>query len=167
MLDQVEERLFTPLNVVEEEDKWCLLLDQLAKRPGDLLRRCPHLRLPQERADGGRGGRIGRQRGQLLQHLDDRPVRDPDPVRQAAAADKRRLDRGERLRRQPGLAKTRVAHDRDQLAAPFRQCSCPGLAQKRQLALAADEHRVVPSLGRRAGSEQPVGGHRLALALQH
>ena len=91
----------------------------------------------------------------------------PTPYGQAAAADDPRLDRGQRLRRQPRLAETRVADDRDQLAALLRQRPPPGLAEQRQLALAADEHRVVPPLGRRARTEQPEGGHRLALPLQH
>ncbi len=167
MLDQVEERLLAPLDVVEDKDERRLLLEQLAERPGDLLRRRPRLRLPQQRTDRRRGGRIRGRRVELLQHLDDRPVGDPDPVGEAAAADDRRLDHRQRLGRQPRLAETRVGDDRDQLAAPLRQRPRPGLAQQRQLALAADEDRLVPPLGRRAGSEQPVGGQRLALALQH
>ena len=167
MLDQVEERLLAPLNVVEDKDERGLLLEQLAERPGDLLRRRPRLRLPQERADRRRGGRIRGRRVELLQHLHDRPVGDPRPVGQAAAADDRRLDHRQRLGRQPRLAQTRVGDDRDQLAAPLRQRPRPGLAQQRQLALAADEDRLVPALGRRVGSEQPVGGQRLALPLQH
>ena len=46
MLDQVEERLLAPLDVVEDKDERRLLLEQLAERPGDLLRRRPRLRLP-------------------------------------------------------------------------------------------------------------------------
>ena len=66
VLDQVEERLLAPLDVVEHDDERRLLLEQLAERPGDLLRRRPRLRLPQQRADRRRGGRIGRQRVELL-----------------------------------------------------------------------------------------------------
>ena len=166
MLDQVEERLLTPLNVVKQKDERRLLLEQLAEGPGDLLRRRRRLRLPQQRADRRRGGRIGRQRAQLLQHLHHRPVGDPRPVGQAAAADDRCLDHRQRLGRQPRLAETRVSDDRHQLAAPLRQRPRPGLAQQCQLALAADEDRLVPPLGGRAGSEQPEGEQRLALPLQ-
>ncbi len=125
VLDQVEERLLAPLDVVEHDDERRLLLEQLPERPGDLLRRRPRLRLPQQRADRRRGGRIGRQRAELLHHLDDRPVGDPDPVREAAAADDPRLDRAERLRRQPRLAETRIADDRDQLTPPLRHAPAP------------------------------------------
>ena len=45
VLDQVEERLLAPLDVVEHDDERRLLLEQLAERPGDLLRRRPRLRL--------------------------------------------------------------------------------------------------------------------------
>jgi hypothetical protein len=36
-LDQVEERLLSPLDVVEADDEWRLVLEQLAKRPRDLV----------------------------------------------------------------------------------------------------------------------------------
>ena len=153
MLDQVEERLLAPLDVVEDKDERRLLLEQLAERPGDLLRRRPCLRLPQERTDRRRGGRIRGGRVELLEHLHHRPVGDPCPVGQAAAANDRRLDHRQRLGRQPRLAETRVSDDRDQLAASLRQRPRAGLAQQRQLALAADEDRLVPALGRRVGSE--------------
>ena len=41
MLDQVEERLLAPLDVVEHDDERRLLLEQLPERPGDLLREVP------------------------------------------------------------------------------------------------------------------------------
>ena len=41
MLDQVEERLLAPLDVVEHDDERRLLLEQLPERPRDLLRRAP------------------------------------------------------------------------------------------------------------------------------
>ena len=107
VLDQVEERLLAPLDVVEHDDERRLLLEQLAERPGDLLRRRARLRLAEQRTDRRRGRRIGRQHVELLHDLDDRPVGDPDPVGQAAAANDPRLDRGERLRREPRLADAR------------------------------------------------------------
>ena len=110
MLDQVEERLLAPLDVVEHDHERRLLLEQLAERPGDLLRRRPRLRLAQQRADRRRGGRIGRQHVELLDHLDDRPVGDPDPVGQAAAAHDPRLDRGRAP--PPPAATCRAPHHR-------------------------------------------------------
>ena len=41
MLDQVEERLLAPLDVVEQNNERRLLLQQLAKRPSDLLADVP------------------------------------------------------------------------------------------------------------------------------
>ena len=58
-----------------------------------------------------------RQHVELLQHLDDRPVRDPLAVREAAAADDRRVDGSQSLRGEPRLADAGIADDRDQLAA--------------------------------------------------
>ena len=52
-LDEVEEGLLAPLDVVEHRDQRRLLLEQLAKCPGDLLRRGDLRRLPEQRADRG------------------------------------------------------------------------------------------------------------------
>ena len=166
VLDQVEERLLAPLDVVEHDDERRLLLEQLPERPGDLLRRRSRLRLAEQRTDRRRRGRIGRERVELLDDLDDRPVGDPVPVRQTAAAHDPRLDQRQRLRHEPGLPEARITDDRDQLTAPLRPSPPPRLAQQRQLALAPDEHRVVPPLRRLTRSEQPERRHRLALPLQ-
>ena len=104
VLDQVEERLLAPLDVVEDDHERPLgrsLLQRLAEGPGDLLRRRRRLRLAQQRADRHRGGLVRGQHVELLQHLDDRPVRDPLAVGEAAAADDRRLDRGQKLGDEP------------------------------------------------------------------
>ena len=53
--------------------------------------------LAEQRADRRRGVVVGGHDVELLQHLDHRPVRDPFAVGQAAAADDRRVYRGERL----------------------------------------------------------------------
>ena len=85
MLDQIEEGLFAPLDVVEHDHQRCLLLEQLAEGPADLLRRRPDIRLAQQRTEPRRRRRIDRQYVELLDHLDHRPVGDPRPVRQTAA----------------------------------------------------------------------------------
>ena len=41
VLDQVEEGLLAPLDIVEHHNEWRLLLEQLAERPADLLRHVP------------------------------------------------------------------------------------------------------------------------------
>ena len=60
-LDQVEERLLAPLDVVEEHDERRLLLEQLPERPRDLVPLVPSS-LAQQRADRRSGDRIRRQR---------------------------------------------------------------------------------------------------------
>ena len=73
-----------------------------------------------------------RQHGELLHHLDDRPVGDPLPVGQAAAAHDASLDRRERLRDEPRLADPGVADDGHQLAARLRLRALPRLADQRR-----------------------------------
>ena len=60
MLDQVEERLLAPLDVVEHDDERRLLLEQLAERPADLLRRRPASDSPSsERIAAAAAGSVG------------------------------------------------------------------------------------------------------------
>ena len=90
MLDQVAKRLLAPLDVVEHDDERLFrggMLQGLAKGPGDLLGRGRRVALAEQRADRRRGGFVRRKDIELLQHLDDGPVRDPLAVRKAAAAD--------------------------------------------------------------------------------
>ena len=120
MLDQVEERLLAPLNVVEQDDERRLLLEQLAERPGDLLRRGAPVGLAEQRAKGRRGRRIGRERAELLHDLHHRPVGDPAAVGKTATANNPDVDRPERLRHEPRLAEPRVPDDRQELAPLLR-----------------------------------------------
>ena len=94
VLDQIEQCLLRPVQVVEHADERVLvrlLLDQLAEAPSDLLRRGRGLRLPEQRPDRYRWIAL-RQRVELLDDLDHRPVRDPLAVGEAAV-------RGRRARR--------------------------------------------------------------------
>jgi hypothetical protein len=103
-LDKVQEGLLRPLDVVEQHHQRCLLLEQLAEGPGDLLgARCP-VALAQQRADRRRGRRVGGKGLQLLEHLHHRPVGDAVAVGKAAAADRATIDRRQRLCHQTGLA---------------------------------------------------------------
>jgi hypothetical protein len=83
MFDQVEQRLLSPVHVVEHTNERTLLrllLEQLAEGPRDFLGGRRRLRLAEQRAK--RQGRIAlRQRTELLDDLDHRPVRDPLAVR--------------------------------------------------------------------------------------
>ena len=58
-LDEVEEGLLAPLDVVEDDDERRLLLEQLPERPGDLLGGGPRIGLA-ESATGRRRLRSGR-----------------------------------------------------------------------------------------------------------
>ena len=72
MLDQVAQRLLAPLDVIEHDHERPLsrsLLQRLAERPGDLLRRDRRLALAQQRADRQRGGLVRGDHLKLLQHL--------------------------------------------------------------------------------------------------
>ena len=138
-LDQVEERLVTPLDVIEDTDERRLLLEQLAERPGDLVPARPDIRLAQQRTDRRSGDRLRRQNGQLLDHLHHRPVGDPFPVRQTATPHNPGSDRCQCLGDQARLTDTGVADHSQQLAARLSLRALPGLPDQRQLALAADE----------------------------
>jgi hypothetical protein len=90
VLDQVEERRLAPLDVVEDHDERaveCRVLEHLPHRPGDLGRRRDRLPLAEESGDRPPDGVVVRQFGELLDHLDDWPVRDSLAVREAAPVD--------------------------------------------------------------------------------
>ena len=165
-LDEVEERLLAPLQVVEADDERRLLLEQLAERPGDLVRARRTVALAEQRPQRGRRLLVGGQRVELLDHLDDGPVGDPLAVGEAAPADDACLDAVERLRDQARLADARVADHRHELAGRLRQRPVPRLQKRRQLVRATDEARRVRALGRPRNREQPERRHRLRLPLQ-
>ena len=165
-LDQIEERLVAPLDVVEDDDQRRLLLEQLPERPGDLVPARPDLRLAQQRANRRRRDRIRRQHRELLHHLDHRPVGDPLAVGQAAATHDASLDRGERLRHEPRLAHSCVADHRHQLAPRLRLRALPRLHDLRELRARARRTASVAALRRVQHRDEPVGRHRLRLPLQ-
>ena len=170
MLDQVEERLLAPVDVVEDDDaaaaRAAACSNVLRNGPGDLLRRGRRLGLAEQRADRGRRSLVGRQHTELLQHLDDRPVGDPLAVRQAAATDDRASIDDEELGDEARLADAGVGDDRHQLAAALGLYRSQTLPEQRELALTADEARLVAPLRRLPHAQEPVGGDRLRLALQ-
>ena len=135
LLDQVEERLLAPLDVVEHDHQ----RRRAARAACGTPRRSPPPRsprraLPQQRprSPPPQPGRRG-QRAQLLDHLDHRPVGDPLAVGEAAAAHHPRLEPRDELRHQPRLAHARLPDDRHQLAALALERTRPRLPQQRQL----------------------------------
>ena len=104
---------------------------------------------------------------ELLQHLDDGPVGDPLPVREAASADDRRVGGGQELRHEARLAHPCRSDDRDQLAARPAARPLPRLGERSQLPLAPDQERVeAPLRGRGRHGNEPPRRHGLSLALQ-
>ena len=141
VLDQVEQRLLRPVDVLEDEDDGLRLgelLDERTRRPGDLLRRAVALeRLEHARREPEQVGDrlvlaaglellerlldrvVVRDPGDSLDHLGERPVRDALPVRESAALQHRRaLEPVDELARQAALADTGLAVDREQVGAP-------------------------------------------------
>src|SRR5262249_26373122 len=117
-------------------------------------------------ADRERGMLVVGPSVELLDHLDDRPVGDPFAVGETAAVHDARIDPLERLRGEPRLADSRIADDRDELAAWAGERPVPDVGELLQLALTADEAECVRALHRFASREKRVSEDRLALALQ-
>ena len=150
MLEQVEERLLPPLNVVEDRDQRGVLFEELAERPGDLLGGRHHVRPAEQRTDRRSGRLVRGRRTELLEDFDDGPVGDPLAVGEAAALDEPGLEGGERLRDEARFADARLADDRHKFAAPLRQRSLPRLFDRGELPLAPHEARLGAALWRLA-----------------
>jgi len=134
VLDEVEQRLLGPVQVIDHHCQWRSLFQQLAERPGDLLGRGWCIVLTKQRRDRGSRGRLGRPRTQLLQHLHHRPVRDPLPVRQAAAPHDPGVDFGEALGDETRLADARISDHGDELAGGFGGRALPRISEHAELA---------------------------------
>ena len=169
VLDEVEERLLSPVNVVEDADERFslrLLFEQLAERPGDLLGRGALLSLPEQGAERGRCCRVGGERIQLFQHLHHRPVGDPLPVGETAATHDLGIDVAQELVGEPGLADTRRSQHGKKLAGAIALGPSEGVAQRLQLALASDHRNVMAPRRLSPDGDEPEGRNRLRLPLQ-
>ena len=96
LLDEIEERLLGPLDVVEDDDERPArggVLERLPERAGDLVGGDDGLGLAEQRPDRCASASSGGGKLELLQHLDDWPVRDCLAVGEAAPADDLRVDR--------------------------------------------------------------------------
>ena len=164
-LDQVEECLLAPLDVVEQITSGACSSSSFrnahATRPHSSL-----LGLAQQRPHRGRGGRIGGQRAELLHHLHHRPVRDPLPRRAGSGRRTARLDTAALRRPVATCRRPRRRPPSPPRSAPAQR-PLPCFRQQRQLPLAADEARGVRALRapcpRAAGTRAPAS----RLPLQH
>ena len=159
-LDELEKRLLAPLDVVEDDDERRLLLEQLPKRPGDLLGGCPPGALADQQPDGGSCGRVRGQGAQLLDHLDHGPVRNALAIREAATAHDPSAQRGERLADQARLSEAGLADDRHELAPLAGDRASPGVADQLDLGLAAHEPAVVRPLRCVLHRQETMRGYR-------
>ncbi len=140
MLDQVEQGLLRPVDVVEHREERPLggeLLEQAPRRREHLVARAfEHGLVPAGRPE----------------RLPDRRERRSFAVGRAAGDDDARLavEPGDELSRQPRLADAGVADDRHEATAARGGCEVGG-AQALELLLLADERRVVATRDRRRG----------------
>ena len=170
VLDEVEECLLAPLDVVEDDHQRLVrggALERLAKGPCDLVGGGGVVALAEQGPNRSDGRLVGRKDVELLQHLDDRPVRDALAVGQAATVDHPSAHQPDSLRHEPRLADSRVTDDRDQLAPRLIARAFPGAPQRLQLLGSADESSSVRSTRCIAYPKQPERRDRLRLALQH
>ncbi len=162
VLDEIEERRFRPVDVLEEKDERLHVRDplhDLACRPCDLLRAALALeRLhetcgePEDVGDGLLGTALAqllerllervvvRDAGRSLDHLAERPVRHALSVGQRTADEHARpLDPVEELTGEPALPHARLPVDREEVRATVAQTSVERVLEQLELGVAADE----------------------------
>ena len=156
MVDQLEQRLFGPVDVLEDHDQRLhvgQLVGELARSPGDLRRatlaldRFHHAgREAEELGDRlvaaaldqlllGRLHRVVvRDSGGRLDHLRQRPVRHALPVRQRAAAEDRgAFDAREEFADQAALPDSRFSVDGEDVRAPVADRAREGVLEQVEL----------------------------------
>jgi hypothetical protein len=158
VLDEVEERLLRPLEIVEHDD--------------ERLFRCRTLEQPSERELRFRRGRAEdriRLRSELQHDLDERPVGDPFAVGEAARANGSRVGRLDKVQDEARLADACRAEQGEQLARPLRDHVLEVRAQPLALASPAHERGVEAArdaLRRRVDLEEAVRGDRRRFPLR-
>jgi hypothetical protein len=175
MLDQVEQRFFRPVHVLEDEDQRLHvgeLLGPLQRGPRQLLR-CPLALRGAQHAERD-GEEVGdglalaahaqllegavrrvvvRDAGARLDHRGERPVSHALAVRQRPAGeDRRALDALDELGDEARLAEPGLAVDGDELRAPVAHRSRECVLEELELRLAPDERRLHRAPG---GVEHP------------
>ncbi len=184
MLDEIEQGWLGPVQIFEHEHKRLLQRERFeepADRPEGLLGEAGAL----ANANGGSdpaGDRIRiilscEQIGErplprrFIDHLPDRPVRDPLPVGEAATSEDGRLagDGSGQLLGKPGLADPGRAENSDEVAAPIAHRALESLAKNEELVLAPHQRRTEAARVTgdiRKDIEQAKGRHALAFPLQ-
>jgi hypothetical protein len=166
-LDELQECLLPPLNVVEDGDQRGLLLKQLADGPGDFLSRCwSGFRLTEERGDGRGCYRVGRKRLELLDQLDHRPIGDALAVREATPLDDPALNGIKRFGNKARLPNAGFADDSEEHASLVGERPLPGASDCGEFLVAADEARLRVSRARIVHVLESKGLDGLGLPLQ-
>ena len=172
VLDQLEQRLLGPVDVLEDEHERLLQREPLrpfAPGPRDLL--LTPLGLHRLQHAGGEAQQVGDRLvlaefaqlldrdvervvvddpGCALHHLGQRPVGDALAVRQAAAGENGgALERLAELVREPALPHAGLAVDREQVRAAVAQRPVVGVLQQLELGVAADQRRLQGLAGAR------------------
>ena len=177
MLDELEKDILAPLDVVEQANQRLLYglgLEQFAKRPRDLIRRCSRreLGLAEHHLKRMACGPIGEKPGsaRLLHDLHDRPVRDALAVGEAPSVhDGDVIEGAQELRHEACLSDARRSEHREQVARALTGDVVEGVAEHLQLPRSPDHgcaRRACDATGRRSHRDQAVGIQRLRLALQ-
>ena len=179
MLDEVEERLLGPVDVLEAQHERLRLGEArrpFVRRPGDLLAtpvardRVEHARgEPEQVCDRVARARLAKLLDRLLRrvvlgdprgrlhHLGERPVHEPLAERERSPGEHGgALEPGEELARETALPDPRLAEDRDELRAPVADDSGVGVLKELELLFASDV--------RRGDAERPAG---LAVGADH
>src|SRR5919106_1305934 len=162
VLDEIEQRLLGPVDILKEEDKRLHVaerLHDLPRRPRDLLGASlalERLEHPRREPEHVRDRLLLAARAQLLErllqrvvvgdagggldHLRQRPVGDSLAVRQAASRqDARALEPVDELPREAALADSRLAEDREQVRAAVANGARERVLEELELGLATDE----------------------------
>ena len=176
VLDELEEDVFAPLDVVEEADERLdegTRFEQLAKRPGDLIRRgCGDVLIPEHDVECVLRGLVRERIGatELLQNLDDGPVRDALAVGETVTLhDSHVTERAKELVDEPCLSHACGAEDRKQVTGARAEDVVEGIVEQLELTCSSNHGyagRTGGALGVCADREESRCSERLGLALQ-
>ena len=167
VVDEVKKCRLGPVDVVEDADDRRRLLEQLAERPRDLVRRRRLIGLAEQRRNGGRRARVGGTPAELQHDFDERPVRDPFAVREAAPSDDSDVvERRDELGGEPRLADSRGTKNGEEMACGLRTHAFPCVVESAPLALTTDDRNVEATNELAARGDEHVRGYRLRLSFE-